>query len=67
MKKKVELLVGLLLLLQFRKEEGRASSWLLVVGAIQEEGKRTCCWKRWLPKTYSFRLECHDPKPDIVL
>jgi hypothetical protein len=53
--------------LQFRKEEGRASSWLVVVVAIQEEGKRTCCWKRWLPKTYSLRLECHDPKPDIVL
>ncbi len=36
MKKKVELLLGLLLLLQFRKEEGRASSWVLVVVGIQE-------------------------------
>jgi hypothetical protein len=52
--------------LEFRKEEGRASSWLVVVFTIQEEGKRTC-WKRWLPKTYSLRLECHDPKPNIVL
>jgi hypothetical protein len=36
MKKRVEFLVGLLLLLQFRKGEGRASSFLVVVVAIQE-------------------------------
>jgi hypothetical protein len=34
MKKRVELLVGLLL--QFRKEEGRASCWVVVIVAIQE-------------------------------